>query len=240
MIEYTGMIHLRRTFVFTCLWFGLPWTIQAQQLTLFEPLDVVSTAQDPVEMSPALAQTPLSPLPVLAGISRIGQRYSGTFRDSAGNSVQVRWLAGEAVGIPGFPGLRVLQIGAREVRLELPPGAPCLSAPEQGIRCEDAGTVLLGLTTAPPFALSQTQAGSVDAFPAATDPSNTAENPDLEPDNPFAAALRAAAEEQRTGASGRRGPFNAERFQPRRISPDDVPPGMRLVRTPFGDRLVEL
>ena len=29
------------------------------------------------------------------------------------------------------------------------------------------------------------------------------------------------------------------RFQPRRIDPADVPPGMRVVSTPFGDRLVE-
>jgi hypothetical protein len=240
VIEYTGMIHLRWTYVLTCLWLGLPCAIQAQQLSLFEPVDIASTTQDPVEALPILAQPPLSPLPVLTGTSRIGQRFGGTFRDSAGNSVQVRWLAGESVGIPGFPGLRVLQIGAREVRLALPPGTPCLPAPEQGIRCEDEGTVLLGLTTAPPFALSVTQEGSVDSTPAATDPSDSAENPDLAPDNPFAAALRAAAEEQRNGASGRRGPFNVERFQPRRISPDDVPPGMRLVRTPFGDRLVEL
>ena len=29
-------------------------------------------------------------------------------------------------------------------------------------------------------------------------------------------------------------------FRPRRIDPDDVPPGMRIVSTPFGDRLVEI
>ena len=28
-------------------------------------------------------------------------------------------------------------------------------------------------------------------------------------------------------------------FTPRRINPEDVPPGMRVVSTPFGDRLVE-
>jgi hypothetical protein len=65
------------------------------------------------------------------------------------------------------------------------------------------------------------------------------ENGDVAADNPFAAALRAAAQNERAGNAGQRGPFNAERFQPRRIAPEDVPPGMRVVRTPFGDRLVE-
>ena len=30
-----------------------------------------------------------------------------------------------------------------------------------------------------------------------------------------------------------------QQFRPRRINPEDVPPGMRVVSTPFGDRLVE-
>ena len=30
-----------------------------------------------------------------------------------------------------------------------------------------------------------------------------------------------------------------EQFRPRRINPDEVPTGMRVVSTPFGDRLVE-
>ena len=30
-----------------------------------------------------------------------------------------------------------------------------------------------------------------------------------------------------------------QQFRPRRINPEDVPAGMRVVSTPFGDRLVE-
>ena len=52
--------------------------------------------------------------------------------------------------------------------------------------------------------------------------------------NPFE-ALR--AQQNNVSVSNRDG--GNERFTPRRILPEDVPPGMRVVSTPFGDRLVE-
>ena len=52
------------------------------------------------------------------------------------------------------------------------------------------------------------------------------------PINPFE-ALRSRAQ------NGAPPPERPDRFQPRRIDPADVPPGMRVVSTPFGDRLVE-
>ena len=57
------------------------------------------------------------------------------------------------------------------------------------------------------------------------------------PQNPFAAALRAAAAEAPEDIANRRA--EAQRFEVRRINPEDVPPGKRLVRTPFGDRLID-
>ena len=53
--------------------------------------------------------------------------------------------------------------------------------------------------------------------------------------NPFDAIRRSA--ENGIPAPSRRG---SEGFRPRRIDPADVPPGMRVVSTPFGDRLVEI
>jgi hypothetical protein len=35
-------------------------------------------------------------------------------------------------------------------------------------------------------------------------------------------------------------PEDQRRFRPRRINPDQVPDGMRVVSTPFGDRLVDI
>jgi hypothetical protein len=54
--------------------------------------------------------------------------------------------------------------------------------------------------------------------------------------NPFE-ALSAAQVDDDNPAQKNGGREN--RFAPRRISPEDVPSGMRVVSTPFGDRLVE-
>jgi len=68
-------------------------------------------------------------------------------------------------------------------------------------------------------------------------------NPDvvLQKETPFAALSAAAAENSAGNANASRagGRNGADRFTPRRISPEDVPPGMRVVSTPFGDRLVD-
>jgi hypothetical protein len=64
------------------------------------------------------------------------------------------------------------------------------------------------------------------------------ENVDDVPQNPFAAALRAAREREEPDAAASRA--EEQRFRPRRIDPEDVPEGYRLVRTPFGDRVVPL
>jgi hypothetical protein len=228
-----------------CLLLALPGAVAAQELALFEPVDVAPTAPASAQFLPQPAEAGFAAQAqalVLTGTSRIGERFVATLRDANGRSVQVHWRAGEASAIAQLPGYQLLQVSARAVRLALPPGMPCQAAPAQGIRCDSDGTVQLSLTTGAPLAPAQpptdTLASATTGAAPVADAPTDAENPEIAADNPFAAALRAAAEEQRAG--GRRGPFNVERFQPRRISPDQVPPGMRLVRTPFGDRLVEL
>lgn len=231
-----------------CLLLALPGAVAAQELALFEPVDVAPAAPASAPFQPQPAEAGFAPQAAalaLTGTSRFGERFGATLRDANGRTLQVHWRAGETSAVAQLPGYELLQVSAREVRLALPPGMLCQAAPAQGVRCEGDGILRLGLTTAAPLAPAQPPADTLASTPSdatafAADSPPDAATPEIAADNPFAAALRAAAEEQRAGAGGRRGPFNAERFQPRRISPDDVPPGMRLVRTPFGDRLVEL
>ena len=49
--------------------------------------------------------------------------------------------------------------------------------------------------------------------------------------NPYEAFLERAANTDSRADSGA--------FEPVRINPEDIPPGMKVVSTPFGDRLVE-
>ncbi len=211
---------------------------QAQELQLFEPVE--SSGQAPqfgVQPQAEQAQVamPTSPAFTLVGTSRIGGRHRATLASSTGQIVQVDVEVGQDAPIDGFPGYRVNAMSSRRAEISLPEGMPCVGARDQGVSCGANGRVLLSLTTAAPVPVSAPAVAAETADTAATTDSG-----EIPSDNPFAAALRAAAQNEREGNAGQRGPFNAERFQPRRIAPEDVPPGMRVVRTPFGDRLVEL
>ncbi len=211
---------------------------QAQELQLFEPVDAAAQApQFGVQAAPEQAQIamPTSPAFTLVGTSRIGGRHRATLASSTGQIVHVDVEVGQDAPIDGFPGYRVNAMSSRRAEITLPAGMPCVGASTQGVSCGADGRVYLSLTTAAPVpAAAPAATAETPADPAAA----VAESGEV-PDNPFAAALRAAAQAEREGNVERRA-FNAERFQPRRIAPEDVPPGMRVVRTPFGDRLVEL
>jgi hypothetical protein len=211
---------------------------QAQELQLFEPVESAGPGTEPgqalAEGSAQIAM-PSAPAFTLVGTSRIGGRQTATLLSSTGQLVKVDLNEEGDQPIEGFPGYRLVRVGSRQAAISLPEGMPCLGSRSQGVSCGADGLVALTLTNAAPVPVAE-PAVPVDGEPVVSD---VTENGDVAADNPFAAALRAAAQNERAGNAGQRGPFNAERFQPRRIAPEDVPPGMRVVRTPFGDRLVE-
>ncbi len=207
-------------------------------LTLFE-----SVASDaPVEATDGGREQrnlPSGPSFTLVGTSRIGDRHRATLASSNGEIVVVSTSPGVSQDIPDYPGYRVVGIGARRVAIAGPADMPCVAIADKGVSCDSNGVSQLTLASAAPVAPSVVMdtsngAGANGGTAAAADEANL--------ENPFAAALRAAAANEANGATGNGQPQDApsaERFQPRRIAPDQVPPGMRVVRTPFGDRLVE-
>jgi hypothetical protein len=205
--------------------------VQAQELSLFEPVE--STGQPaPVDGAQSQPQRnlPATPVFTLVGTSRFGDRHRVTLATGNGETVQVALTPGQPQAIPDHPGYRVLLDGPRRVSVSASTGMACIPDPARGIACGADGTVQLTLRAAAPVVLAQGVADQAEQ-------SRGEAGADEVPDNPFAAALRAAAQNE---ANGQRGARTAERFQARRIAPEDVPPGMRVVRTPFGDRLVEL
>ena len=204
----------------------------AQDLTLFESVAQEEPGNIAEMQNREQNALPGAPSFTLVGTSRIGSRYSATLAGSDGAIVVVSGSPGSVQEIPDHPGYRLVDIGSRKVSIAGPSGVPCVAAADKGVACGANGVSLLGLATAAPVAVVNAEAaGGVDgAAPVAEGEA---------PDNPFAAALRAAAQNEANGRIEGDGYNRAERFQPRRIPPEDVPPGMRVVRTPFGDRLVE-
>jgi len=179
----------------------------------------------------------------LVGTSHIRDNYSVILQHQSGETIRMPVRRQANTAIPGYNGYTVVDIGAGKVSLRLPQDTPCEAFADQGVACSGAGNIaLLSLATAaalPPRQRLEPEANAEVllneegiAVDANGDPIAPVEATGTEatPTNPFA-SLRSAIESAE--AQG------VERFQARRIPPEDVPPGMRVVSTPFGDRLVE-
>jgi hypothetical protein len=220
-------------------------SIQAQELSLFEQIE---TQEQQVRPDPRPTPNERAgngePEFTLVGTSRIGNKHRAVLRTRSGELVTVQGGPESTVQIPGHAGYRVTSVQPREVSLAYPSGAACMSYEDRGVSCSSASLASLSLTTAAPVQVAEPVAGTnprgraarlaEEALQAAA---QEAGGDGSEATNPFAAALRAAANESAEDAASRRA--EAQRFQMRRIDPSQVPPGQRLVRTPFGDRLID-
>ena len=209
-----------------------------QPLNLFQALEQVNrpdtTAQQPARPA-ANANTPRFEL---VGTSRFGDTRTARLRTADGQVIAVRVVPGQGAAIPGHPGYRITDAGSRRVAVRFPGNVPCNEFPDKGISCESAdNTARLQVATAAPIQVQEPQPPQRrrDRRGGA----NGAESDEADgPQNPFAAALRAARERNPEDEAVLRA--QAERFERRRIDPSDVPEGYQVVRTPFGDRLIEI
>lgn len=181
-----------------------------------------------------------SPEFTLVGTSRIGDKYSVILAHREGESVVVSAAPDGTTRITGYSQYSIVNIGAGRVSVNFPASSPCVEFEDLGVRCDsDTNIAELTITNVAPLAPSPRQQAlqreqTEDAASGETPP-------DEAPPNPFA-ALSATAAENTAGndnASRVGGRNGSGRFTPRRISAEDVPPGMRVISTPFGDRLVD-
>lgn len=201
----------------------------------------------------------------LQGLARFGDEYQGTLRDAAGNTVQLSWREGERIPLPGYAGYAVLGAGAGSLQLQQP--QPCFPDPAQGISCDAPNVARLAMATRPPVEQAQTavqvqapqppqRAGRAQRFNGprtAGQPVfvsqgqavmmnengntvifNAADGQPLGPEQ-MQALINARAQELRARLAN---PGGGGAVQIDSVSVQEVPAGMRVVRTPFGDRLV--
>lgn len=218
--------------------FVLPGAVLAQDFTLFEEVEQNDTSSMN-NQSRALrrSQTGVTaPEFTLLGTARIGDDYSAMLRHRDGSAVSVKLAPDANTRIPGYTDYTVVQMESGSVSIRYPDSQPCSENEDAGIRCSTAGNIaILELVTAEPVARREpVRQDNIDSA-ADSGQDDTEENGDnATPRNPFE-AIRAAA--RRGDNNGQ--PAEPPRFQPRRINPEDVPEGMRVVSTPFGDRLVQ-
>ena len=173
--------------------------------------------------------TPTSSEPtfMLVGTSRVGDSTAVVLRHSSGEQVRVEY-AGRPTQIAGYEGFFVSRVAGRSVSIRHPSNSPCVAIEDKGVDCDQAdNTSHIRLTTATAISAESEALRDAPALPDEPPAENRA--------NPFDAIRRSA--ENGIPAPSRR---DSQGFRPRRIDPADVPPGMRVVSTPFGDRLVEI
>jgi hypothetical protein len=208
------------------------------EFRLFEAIDSAATADSPrnrrTRNATATRNTIANPEFTLVGTSRIGDKYSVILTHKDGNTVVVQAEPNTRTEIMGHSQFSIGDVGSRVVSINYPDGTNCVESKDKGVSCNTAAnTANLTLTYGEPLAPRQRQVSEpVQAFKEAI------EGEEDEPVNPFA-ALRDAAETNGGSSRPANGDGNTSQFRPRRIDPDDVPPGQRVVSTPFGDRLVD-
>jgi hypothetical protein len=210
-------------------------------LTLFEGIEVSESRPDaPNRPTRESRATSSGPVFTLIGTSRIGNKRSAIVRHQNGESIRVSTNLGGTTPIVGYEEYSIFDVGAGNLSVRYPSNVPCIAHKDQGVSClSSPNTAQLQLVNAEALARVE----PAPSIPLSADGSSGlvdgATGVSLEGTaNPFE-ALRAARAAGGNPAEISPGDGRNGRFTPRRISPEDVPRGMRVVSTPFGDRLVE-
>ncbi|MXX06979.1 MAG: hypothetical protein F4122_11050 [Gammaproteobacteria bacterium] len=217
------------------LWSG---PVAAQDLELFEDVERTGPAANQrggrngsgSSAAPSLTEPEFA----LIGSSLIGERRRVVLSHRSGVTVTVPVAAQGQTSIPGYEQFRIVTSEGGRVAIQYPAGSSCVEASDRGVSCDAAANIAwLSLRPAPvpEQFIVDLEAGEVEDPDTADQARDAREELARDPDNPFA-RLRAEALGQDVPRTGR--------FRPRRIDPSEVPPGMRVVSTPFGDRLVEI
>lgn len=206
--------------------------------SLFEAVEVNESRQSPTASRPTRESRAISSEPIftLIGTSKIGNQQSAVVRHQSGESIRLSVSPNSATPITGYEDYSVFNVGSGKLSVRYPSNVPCVGHQEKGVSCGGSpNTAELQLVNAEAIVRAEPvpeqpaqpevapgQAGAVSADAAS---------------NPFEALRQARANGRATAGQPIEG--GGGRFTPRRIAPEDVPPGMRVVSTPFGDRLVE-
>ena len=211
---------------------ALPTSAQdADEFELFEQVEASTSNRSASDLGRRSRQAPsdqssTEAVFTLIGTSKIGSTIYVNLRHMSGEKVRVQYR-GVAAQIPGYQGFFVSDVRGRSVSIGQPDDVPCVAYEDKGIECDYERNISRLRLTTEASVLHNLEINSP----------NAEESSIGEPQaNPFDILRRAASSDNAPEPPE----GNARRFQPRRIDPADVPPGMRIVSTPFGDRLVEI
>ena len=209
----------------SCFSFMLTNVLSAQELTLFEETELnrANLTEAREEIRRDRDGNRISDIYFkLVGTSRIGDSYVVTIEDQSSEVITLSSELEPDLPIPGNSGYFLVEVGSGKVSIRYPQGSPCKEHLDEGVKCTSTSLASVTLTNGSPIASSPSLSGALQTL---------GEDTDSELINPFEAIL-----ERQINPNSE---TDEAAFTPRRINPEDVPPGMKVVSTPFGDRLVE-
>lgn len=209
-----------------------------QGLTLFEDVEIAEDRGGPANRAVREARaTTAEPEFTLVGVSRLGEKYSTILRDRDGETFIVKADPSATTLIPEHSDYAIVDVTAASVSIRYPGNNACIEFRDRGVSCSSAANIAqLVLANGEPLARTNPASQLVaEASGVAGVEINEVQSV---PGNPFEAfrnrrrgdTLNVGADDTSTSGA---------RITPRRIDPEDVPEGKRVVATPFGDRLVD-
>lgn len=260
MVEkgFTSAMKKYPFFLFLCLVAAFSaFDSQAKDLTLFEPGRGGGVSAPPPSKPAARVPAKKVGRPgaavkqknfILRGTSRLGHRYTAILENlNAREDIVVSWQPGFQITVPGGDGYRLVHVSARKAQLIYPLDSPCKESDKKnGVTCsQDGRMATLTLTRRNPTAprkppvakkVALKKDGKAETVKKTGNPFIDAINKSRKnqpaPPPPSPELLKAREEARKKMAE------RYKDFKPKVIDPKDVPSGMKIVHTPFGDRLV--
>lgn len=192
------------------------------------------------------------PMFTLIGTSRFGEKYIVSLLSKDDKKITMEWTPGKIETIDGYRNYGLANVGSRKATIRYPDAESCFSNPKSGVLCS-GNMALLTLSNADPIERSilnepDSQAEVVgNPFELIND-TNSDQNSETIPGtnvlrrNPLSGELQTLPDlsPEEIAARERRRAERAEQFRNFeivRIPDDEIPDGMRRIRTPFGDSL---
>lgn len=234
----------------------LSWGLYAQSsLDLFQDTESTQRSETTERRTQRNRETNSEPAFTLVGTSRFGNEYSVSLLSSRGESVNVEWTPGKVVDIEGYLNYKLASVGSRTASIRIPGGETCIASEIKGVRC-NGNIAVLTLSNGAPIERRQSRKASseiITDFELNSEILAENESGDVDSDttipgtnvlrrNPFSGELQTVPEltPEEQAARAQRRAERAEQFRNFeivRIPDDEIPEGMRRVRSPFGDSL---
>lgn len=217
---------------------------QSSDFDLFQATETQNTSESKKVAPKRNSKTNTEPSFRLVGTSRFGESYIASLEHKSGEKVMMEWQPGIVKQVKGYSDYAIVDIKGRKLTLRLPDDEECISNTNKGISCND-DLAILSLHLLKPVEGKkinkevETDSGITQNLP--DEVFEIKEQPDLPP-NPFSGEPQTRPElsPEEIAAREERRAKQAERFRNFeivRIPDDEIPEGMRRIRSPFGDSL---